>query len=193
VIQSFSTKVKSALKLLPQPDAQTCQSACIAMAIGTNDITGIRSKLTRLGSAGDPAVMGSILKQSLSDRYEFDDNACLSEMRDWLRAGEFLIIHTWLTESGHVIGLDGVDIDTQRLSYRLNAKDPWSEFQAATWTYDPNQTSYDGFYSSYLIYATAVTGQSCSDARQIYRRGELDSMRKGAWVHRVKPAMEGMA
>jgi hypothetical protein len=187
--QVFSEQVAEAKFLLSQPDAYTCQSACIAMAAGRGDIMDIRHQLTSMGDAGNPYNMGAILKESFSNRYEFDDNASMSEVRDWLRAGEFLITHGWFTGSGHVICLDGVAIDSAKLSYKISVKDPWSEFDGASWSYNnPGVTSYDGYYNSHLLYAAIVKSQSVWDAASIYRRGELDSMRKGAWVHRIKPA-----
>ncbi len=174
---------------LSQPDAVTCQSTCIAMALDTKDIMGIRSKLESKGSAGDPGVMSWYLSQKLGDRYIFDDNANMSEMRDWLRAGEFLITHGWFTNSGHVVAIDGISIDPDTLSYKFDMSDPWSEFDFSAWAYNkPNVTFYDGFYSALGIYAACVVGQSPSDAHQIYQAGKFDSNHKGAWVHRILPA-----
>lgn len=185
----YTEQVEEATGNLSQPNAYTCQSACIAMATGRTDITNIRLELVDIGEPGDPAVMGAILRKEFGDRYKFDDNACLSEIRDWLKSGEFLITHGWFTGSGHVICLDGVAIDAKTMSYKISVKDPWSEFNFASWTYNnPSVDKYDGNYSAYGLYAACVTGQSVWDAAAVYRRGELDSMRKGAWVHRIKPA-----
>ncbi len=186
-VQTFVTKVRSGLKLIPQPDAFTCQAACIAMATDRNDtVSQVRQELVSYGVAGDPAVMGRVLRRELGSRYDFEDNATQGQMRDWIRAGEFLITHGWLSQSGHVIALNGVDIDQANLSYRFHVLDPYAEFMAKSWRYN-NAYGYDGFYSSYLIYATCVASQSYWDAERIYRRGELNSNRPGAWVHRVKP------
>lgn len=185
--QIFSEQVPEAKGFLAQPNAYTCQSACIAMATGRTDIMPIRAKLEATGDPGDPYNMGRLLKAAFGDRYEFDDNACLSEIRDWLKAGEFLITHGWFTGSGHVICLDGVAIDAAKLSYKISVKDPWSEFSFRNWSYDnPSAQKYDGYYSSHGLYAAIVASTSPSDAAAIYRRGELDSMRKGAWVHRIQ-------
>jgi hypothetical protein len=184
--QSFTTKVKSALKLIPQPDPYTCQSACIAMAIG-GDTLQIRAELKRNGEAGDPANMGRILRRELGDRYSFDDNASLIQARDALKAGAFCITHGYFTGSGHVIGFDGADIDHANLSYKFNVKDPWSEFNFGAWDYTGRAIGFDGFYSSYGIYAACVAGQSKSHAAEIYRRRELDSKRGGMWLHVIMP------
>jgi hypothetical protein len=187
--QVFSEQVLESRGLLSQPNSYTCQSTCIAMATGREDVMAIRHRLEAIGDPGDPATMGVLLKEKFGNRYSFDDNACLSEVRDWLRNGEFLISHGWFTGSGHVICLDGVAIDSAKLSYKISVKDPWSEFNFASWSYDnPNALNYDGYYSSYGLYAAIVAGQSIYDAVGIYRRGELDSMRKGAWIHRIQPA-----
>jgi hypothetical protein len=177
---------KTTLKALnlSQPNAYTCQSACIGMAVGDGDVQSIRRKLQAVGTPGDPAVMGTVIRQ-YKVNYKFDDNASLSEIRQWLRDGEFLISHGWLTNSGHVICFDGVSIDEKNMSYKIDVADPWSEFDAPSWTYRSNKTFYDGYYSSYCIYAGFVAGQSRADAARIYRRGELDSSRKGAWCHRI--------
>ena len=188
----FTEQVAEAKGLLSQPNSETCQSTCIVNAFGgtQDDIWQVRSRLCKMpGGAGDPYNMGVILKEHFGDRYIFDDNACLSEVREWLRAGEFLITHGWFTGSGHVIALDGITIDPSKLSYKISVKDPWSEFDFASWSYNnPGIDRFDGDYSAHGLYAAIVAGQSVSDAISIYHRGELDSMRKGAWVHRILPA-----
>ena len=173
---------------LSQPDASTCQSACVAMAIGTTDIYAVRSALTSRGVAGDPSVMSWYLNRELGERHIFDDNASMSEMREWLRNGEFLVTYGWFTNSGHVIALDGVSIETGSLAYKFDVSDPWSEFDFSSWSYNKLDSVkfFDGYYSALGIYAACVAGQSVSHARQIYASGTFDSNRKGAWVHRIK-------
>lgn len=185
--QIFATKVKSALRLVPQPDALTCQAACIAMAIGSQDVRDIRDRLVRQGTAGDPFNMGRVLRNELGDRYEFNPNASLNDAREWLKRGAFCITHGWFTNPGHVIGLDGLEIDPAKLSYRFNVKDPWSEFDFRSWSYPYKDVGFDGYYSSYGIYAACVVGQSRNHAAAIYRRGELDSSREGMWLHIIQP------
>jgi hypothetical protein len=184
----FTEQVAEAKGILSQPNAYTCQSTCIAMAAGRTDIMQIRARLAAMpGGAGSPYNMGVILKEHFGDRYIFDDNACLSEVREWLKAGEFLISHIWASDSGHVICLDGVTIDPKTLGYKFSVKDPYGEFDFSSWSYDSSTVdSFDGDYSSYGIYAAGVAGQSKSDSIAIYQRRELDSMRKGAWIHRIK-------
>jgi hypothetical protein len=185
----FTEQVAEAKGILSQPNAYTCQSTCIAMATGRTDIMQIRAELEAVGEPGDPGVMGVLLKKEFGDRYIFDDNACLSEVREWLRAGEFLICHGWFTGSGHVISLDGVTIDPSNMSYKISVRDPWSEFSFGAWAYNnPSVDRYDGDYSAHGLYAAIVAGQSVSDAIAIYQKRELDSMRKGAWIHRILPA-----
>lgn len=170
---------------LSQPDARTCQSACIAMAVRDPNILGIRHKLERIGEPGSTAVMGSVIRSYGVD-YEFTPDASLADVRNWLKAGEFLITHGWFTGSGHVICLDGVAIDEATLSYKLNVKDPWSEFDGPSWSYRSQSKFYDGYYSSHMIYAACVESSSMSHAARIYRQGKLDSARGGMWVHRIK-------
>ena len=189
MIQDFYSKVLKISQMQPQPDAFTCQSTCVAMALGRTDIMAVRQQLEAIGQPGDPATMGKYITDNLSlpSTYQFEDNASLSQVRDWLKAGEFLIIHGWFTGSGHVIAIDGVEIDSSNLSYRFSVRDPWSEFDFNHWSYDSNSVGFHGFYSSYGIYAACVAGQSKNDAADIYDRGELDANRGGAWVHRIRP------
>jgi hypothetical protein len=188
-MKEYFEKIKNVLNgAIPQPDEITCQSTCIHEAIGRSlSIYDIRRELEKNGNPGDPYNMGNLIKKYSKNQYIFDDNASLSEMREWLKNGEFLITHGWFSNSGHVISLDGVAIDEKSLSYKLSVKDPYGEFNARSWRYDLPEHSYDGYYSSYLIYSTCVKGQSRNDAQYIYGLGELDSNLKGAWVHRVLP------
>jgi hypothetical protein len=189
------TEFKSGINstTLSQPNAYTCQSTCIAMALDLTeaDIMGIRKQLETLGSdPGDPHIMASFLKPKLGDRYELHLDASLADCREWVKSGSFLITHGWFTTSGHVICLDAVDIqaDTTTMSYKFSVKDPWSEFSFSDWAYtNPSVSFFDGYYSAYGLYAACVAGQSAADAAQIYKRGELDSKRSGMWIHRIKP------
>lgn len=183
----FFSKVKSAIGLVPQPDQHTCQSATLAMVIGTTDVWSIRADLVANGTAGDPANMGRILRKHFGDRYRFDDNASLSEARDAVKNGAFLIVHGFFSGSGHLIAIDGVEVDPSSLSYKFKVLDPYSQFNAKTWAYDLPDIGYSGYYSSRVIYAACVAGASKWDAQAIYRRGELDSNRKGGWIHFVYP------
>ena len=187
--QDFYSKVKGLAGMESQPNEFTCQSTCVAMALGLTDIMAVRHQLEAIGDPGNPATMGKYLSAHLSppSTYQFDFNASLSQVQDWLKAGEFLILHNWLTGAGHVIAIDGVETDSSNLSYRFSVRDPWSEFNFASWSYNGDSVGFHGFYSSYGIYAACVAGQSKIDAAAVYSRGELDSNRGGAWVHRIKP------
>lgn len=172
---------------LSQPDAVTCQAACIGMAVGDRDIAGIRRKLTAIGTAGDPAVMGRVIR-GYGVPYRYEGNACLVEVREWLKAGELLITHGWFTRSGHVICLDGLrKVPRSANRYDVNVKDPWSEFDGPTWSYSGTSRFYDGFYSELIIYAACVAGASRDDAARLYRAGQVDPNRRGMWVHRFLP------
>lgn len=198
--QSAKTAYRTAVRAMniSQPDAYTCQAACIGMAISDPDVRKIRAGLDRIAvemssrsrgvhSAGSTSVMGAYLKSKIGDRYEFDIDASLHEMKSWLQNGEFLITHGWFTGSGHVICLDGIEVDSRTMSFRFDVKDPWSEFNAPAWAYNINKNFYDGYYSSYCIYAACVASASVSDAARIYRSKQIDPSRRGAWVHRIKP------
>jgi hypothetical protein len=184
VVSVYKTTVR-ALNL-SQPDAVTCQSACISMATGEKDVYAIRRQLEAIGNPGDPYVMGKVIRKYKGGSYSFVEDASLNEIKEWLKDGEFLITHGWFTNSGHVICLDGVSIDEKTLSYKLDVKDPWSEFDAPSWSYRSSANFYDGYYSSYCIYASCVAGSSKNHAASLYKKGVLDSSQKGAWVHRIK-------
>jgi hypothetical protein len=189
IIEATTGLYKTEIKAIniSQPDAMTCQSACIGMATGNSNVAAIRSELDAQGVAGDPAIMANMLRKRLGDRYIYNGKASLEDMKGWLRAGEFLIIHTFLTPSGHVISLDGLK-DVAGSEDFFDVKDPWSEFGTASFSYDnPNVSFYDGFYSARLIYAAAVKAFTFEQAINTYRSGELDSNFKGAWVHRCAP------
>ncbi|MEB3354199.1 MAG: lysozyme [Cyanobacteriota bacterium] len=173
---------------LSQPDASTCQAACIGMAVGDKDVMGIRRRLLAEGGkvgqpAGSPAVMAAVIRQ-YGQPYRYEGNACLAEVYDWLMAGEFLITHGWFTGSGHVICLDGLRLAGPGV-HELDVKDPWSEFDAPAWRYSSQSRFYDGFYSERCIYAACVAGASNDDARRIYQgNAKVDHSQRGMWVHR---------
>ena len=178
------------ISFVSQPNARTCQSACIAMALGleTNeDVLDIRSALEDLGEPGNPYVMGEYLRSKIGDRYRFELSSSLSQMIGWLNDGEFLITHGWFTGSGHVIALNGVVPDQKTLGIRFKVSDPWTEFHFRSWTYPPNgEFGFQGEYSALGIYAAAIVGESVHDAQEVYNSRVLDLGRSGAWVHRIK-------
>lgn len=186
----WNTKIK-ALKL-SQPDAVTCQAACIGMAIGDSNIRRIRSELVSAAkasgsSAGDPAVMSKVIR-SYGVNYVYDGNASLFQVNDWLKAGELLITHGWFTNSGHVIVLDGLRQNSST-SYDYNVADPWSEFDGPSWSYNKKSVKfYDGYYNESIIYAACVAGASRSSAASIYKsKSAIHRSKGGMWVHRFLP------
>jgi len=179
--QTPATKV---VDYVAQPNDYTCQSACIARIIGTEDVMGVRAALEALGNPGDYAIMGEYLKANIRE-YHFNDNASILDMRDALSQGYQLITHGYFTEVGHVIGLAGFEPDPTNLSYRFITDDPWYEFDFPSGTFTQNSGK-NVRYSSYGIYAYCVASRSHEDAKEIYARGELDSAKKGAWLHLCK-------
>jgi lysozyme len=172
---------------ISQPDASTCQAACIGMAVGDRDVAGIRRKLVARGPAGRPTVMAAVIRE-YGRPYVLDQNATMAKCYDWLKAGEFLITHGWFTGSGHVICLDGLKATSEPSRYVFDVKDPWSEFNVQTWRYDLGSKFFDGFYSDLLIYATCVASTSVGTAQSLYRQGRVDANRGGMWVHRFMTA-----
>lgn len=169
---------------LSQPDAVTCQSACIAMAIRDENIYGIRKRLIGMGEAGDPAVMGRVIR-SYGIKYVYEKSATLWQAINFLKQGEFLITHGWFTGSGHVICLDGVkDINGV---FSFNVKDPWSEFNGPSWSYSKTSKFYDGYYSDKIIYAACVAGSSRNNAASIYKNEPVNYQLPNMWIHRIIP------
>lgn len=169
---------------LSQPDAVSCQSACLGMATGNRDIAGIRQRLRSMGNPGDPATMARYVRSlQPAVKYQYTGDACLEDVYAWLKAGELLITHGWFTSSGHVICLDGLRANPNG-SKSISVKDPWSEFDAPTWSYSTTSRFYDGYYSDRCIYAACVAGFNVIDARRIYNTSKVDTRRGGMWVHR---------
>lgn len=184
-VKQWRTRVR-ALNL-SQPDASTCQAACIAMAVGDKNIAGIRSRLLAAGNPGKPSVMSKIIKTYKNVNYILDENASLEKVCTWLKNGELLITHGWFTNSGHVIILDGLAQNPATKGYSYDVKDPWSEFDGPSWSYKKSSKFFDGFYSEYIIYAACVAGSSAASAASIYKTRRLDMKRGGMWVHRFAP------
>lgn len=173
---------------ISQPDASTCQAACVAMALETNNVYGIRQALTSMGTAGDPAVMANYMRPRLNGRYSYNGAASLNDLREKLLKGYFVIIHGMFTSSGHVIGLDGIHWNPVGDKIKFDVADPWSEFDASSWTYNkPSVKFYDGYYSALLIYSACVVAFSLHQGIDTYKKGQIDINRKGAYAHFIAP------
>jgi hypothetical protein len=154
-----------------------------------SDVLRIRKELDNMAEpgeeAGSPYLMGRYLKSRVK-AYKYNDQASLNDAKRDLDNGYKLIIHTYLT-TGHVINLMGYKPNPANGSYSFIVDDPWSEFDFPSWSYPYERTSGDNVqYSAYGIYAAAVVGESKDDAFKIYKHGELDSNRKGMWMHSIK-------
>lgn len=178
---------------LSQPDGCTCQSAAICEALGqtVSSIPTVRETLQSLGIPGDPATIGKYLKSVVGNKYYYNGNASLSDMLVAIRdLGAFLIIHTSLTVSGHVIAINGVDVDGSGIIQAFHVFDSWSEFDGASFSY-PNsdsENSFVGLYSKNLIYSACVAdGGRFDTAKAQYYQDAPDSNRKGAWLHIILP------
>jgi hypothetical protein len=192
MLTNYLERVKEYVGIRPQYDSDTCQSACCASALGLTDIAGVRQTLLRIGArigsdAGAPTVMAEYLGKQLGSRYELNLDASLNDCKEYLKNGEVLITHGFWTGNGHVIIVKGLEDDPQKLSYRFAVGDPWGEFDAKNWRYLNVADRFEGYYSSRAVYAAIIASQNRWQAAECYRRGELDSNRGGAWVHRIKP------
>lgn len=175
------------LDYVPQIDAVTCQSAAIARVVGDHNVAKIRRELLRLGTPGDPAVMGEYLRPRVKD-YCYLGNGCLADAIDAIDAGYQLITHGWFTGSGHIIGISGWDLNTQTFI----AEDPWYEFHFQEWSYEPYAVDGDDMnYSARGIWAACVVGHSPDDAFRCYleaapRLTKEQFRDRGMWLHMIK-------
>jgi len=168
------------LGYVSQPDSRTCQSACIAKFIGSEDVYSIRADLENMGVPGDPYIMGEYLRPRVNE-YKFSATASLNQMSLWLDEGFQLITHGYFSHSGHVVSVVG----KQKNAYIID--DPYGEFMASAWIYGQNENGDNMLYSDRLIYATCVVGISQYSAMDFYRSAKLiDKAYGNAWIHRIK-------
>jgi Putative peptidoglycan binding domain len=178
---------KHVIDYVRQPDAYTCQSACIATVLGkTNesDVYEIRDELEQIGVPGDPTVMGQYLRPRVQS-YQFLVDGSLEDAKSALADGCVVITHGWLTKSGHVICLVGFEPDPNTYSYCFVVEDPWAEFDFPNAAYT-SKSGRNIRYSSYGIYAYCVASSSYQHATELYANRTLDSSQKGAWLHIIK-------
>lgn len=177
--------LRKILEYVKQPDPYTCQSAAIAKAIGSTDVMSIRRALLAKGEPGSYVVMGNYLKPRVRS-YRFLADGSLNDAKAALDDGAIVITHGWYTASGHVITLVGYEPDPNFLSYRFIVDDPFAEYNFKTGLYISGTSGNNVRYSSYGIYAYCVASANYGQARSIYRRKELNSSMKNAWLHIVK-------
>lgn len=185
--ESFRSMVR--LTNLEQPDESTCQSAVIAMLCGDNEsqIYPIRRRLQAMGAAGDPNVMARLLRERLGERYRLVTTANLAEVVGWLQQGYAIGTHGWHTGAGHVVLLDGVDIEPTGLCPRFSVKDPWGEFVGESWSFRAGVRFYDGEISSLLAYCLFVLNHGVRHSRHAYRSGDFSLSERGMICHLVEP------
>lgn len=180
---------RSQIKLVPQPDGVTCQSASIAMLAGTDDVYGIRASLLAHGVPGDPSNMNAELKHRVGSlgTVRLDTQCTFSRLLKGLEAGCAAILQGYFTEEGHVIVATGRTEDGF-----IQVLDPWTEFQGHSFSYVGSSSyGYSGKYSYALIYSTCFEGQGYYDARNGYRKGysqtSMSVVLNGptGWVHWV--------
>lgn len=171
-----------------QPNAITCQSACIAQVLGKgseSEVLEIRADLESKGIPGDPSVMGDYLKDKVI-AYRFLVDGSLTDAKNAIDDGCVVITHGWFTESGHTITLVGYEPDPITLSYRFIVDDPFGEFSFPNAVHFNTDSGNDVRYSSYGIYAYCVASSSYFDATEIYASKALQSSEQGAWMHIIK-------
>ena len=168
-----------------QPDGNTCQAACIAKVLGTQDVWGVRQDLLELGTPGDPAVMGQYLKSRVKE-YRYHPEGSLNYAIEALDRGYTIITHGWFTPSGHVITLVGWEHADPLMKYRFIVDDPWGEFDFPTATYDTQASGDNRHYSARGLYAYCVRSRSFDHAQLLYQGRQLDMNDGDAWFHLIK-------
>jgi len=172
------------LDYVAQPDEVTCQSACIAKAIGTTDVMKVRRELLASCQAGEmagsPSVMGRYLRSRVKS-YQFNATGSLNDICEFLQKpeGRMIITHGWFTASGHVISIVGVD------KKGFIVDDPYGEFSFPLWQYI-RPVGNDRLYPYTGIYAACVAGGCIVSAKAIYARRELQMDFGNAWVHFIE-------
>lgn len=172
------------LDFVEQPNDYTCQAACIAKVLGTDDVMSIRRELESIGKPGSPATMGQVLMGKVK-HYHYSPIGSLNEAAKWCDEPDTVVItHGWFTGSGHVITLvRPVTMDNGWQGFTVD--DPWYEFNFPQWNFT-QRTGDDVVYSRYGLYAACVVGSDVNDAYRIYKRKELDSGIKNAWMHFIQ-------
>jgi Papain-like cysteine protease AvrRpt2 len=173
------------IQYIQQPNPLVCQSACIAMVLGSDDVMGIREDLVSRGTAGDPGIMGEYLRPRAKS-YQFLVDGSLNDAKKALDEGCTVITHGWFTRVGHVITLIGYEADPKTMSYRFVVHDPFAEYDFPNGDHDEAKTGEGVRYSSYGMYATCVASSDYHHAREIYGRKTLLSTEENAWLHIVK-------
>lgn len=77
---------------VPQPTPNFCQSACIAMVLGTTDAQSIHDELVACGAAGHPGVMANYLRPRVKS-YQSSIDGSLTDARTALDEGHVVITH----------------------------------------------------------------------------------------------------
>lgn len=176
---------------VPQPNGLLCQSACIAMALGTTDVWGIRSDLEAIAASqgaeltGTPSVMGEYLTSRVAS-YEFVFDGSLNDAKQALDNDCIVISHGWFTPPGHIILMFGYEPDMNTLSYRFMVHDPNGEYDFPNGVHDTSTSGENMRYSSYGVYATCVASSDYDNAHGIYSAKSLDSSQQNAWLHIIE-------
>ena len=180
----MSTRI---LDHLEQPDASTCQATAIAKILGTTDVRAIRNRLLEIGIAGDPAVMGTLMREEVArgglKHYEYNGNATLKELEDWVTQGQGFeaIVHGYFTPVGHVIGVE----DAYPEAKFFKVDDPWYEFDFPRARFT-NRGGKNQRYSYVGIYSYCCGSWSFNQAKDLYAKNSLAMTVPGLWLHKVQ-------
>ena len=138
--------------------SNTCSCSCMAMMLKKHGIVGagqyslddeIAEDFHSRGlQRGAPMEMKQYMQERLNvlgKTANFTSQGTVEWMRDLLRDGHTLIVHTWLTRSGHLILLKGFDDSFYGGRGAWEANDPFGEWHA--WGYDTSVSGESQFYS----------------------------------------------
>lgn len=174
------------IQLIYQQHNYTCNATCVAMLCGETDYGSVIPTYASLEMHGDPGCpynLNAELTQLLRDKaaVSLNTNASLDELDKALDEGKACMTHGYFTKSGHII----VVVGRNETGYVV--LDPWSEFNAATFSYDLGGYGFKGVYSRALLWATCVTSDSLEQAYSAYDGGWdwSDNSEKGMWLHTV--------
>lgn len=154
-----------------------CSYECMAMALGFYGFKGDGSRqfgdyLERQYEAtgrrrGSPVGMKDFMNELYGDHgivAEFSFHASLQQVVDAIDSSRPVILHTDLTASGHVIAVNGYDLDSYRGKGALLCHDPNGEWFA------------DG-------YRTSLTGEDVPYSFDLCER--LMGPSGGYWMHQI--------
>lgn len=183
-----------------QDTSYTCQSSSIQIVTnGEAREMQVRARLKQLGNPGDPYIIGQVLREYVGDRYEYNGQASVNQMIDYIKRGASLILQASVTEAGHVFPAVGCDDKADQLVKEFPGDellhdgpkviDPWTKYNWHKLVYDGTSMGYEGYYPWYGIYASAVKAYSFFQFQQVWGGKVPEGWKDegGAYCHIIWP------